>query len=46
MTDAAGEPGAERPIPTQVERLDAASLSDADKTLRVLPRELRPSPTA
>lgn len=42
MTDAAGEPGAERPIPTQVERLDAASLSDADKTLRVLPRELRP----
>ncbi|HEY5847444.1 MAG TPA: RraA family protein [Microlunatus sp.] len=42
MTDAAGEPAAGRSIPPQVGRLDAASLSDADKTLRVLPRELRP----
>jgi 4-hydroxy-4-methyl-2-oxoglutarate aldolase len=30
------------PIPPRVWQLDAASLSDANKTLRVLPRELRP----
>jgi RraA family protein len=29
-------------IPPQVWQLDAASLSDANKTLRILPRELRP----
>jgi 4-hydroxy-4-methyl-2-oxoglutarate aldolase len=29
-------------IPAQVWELDAASLSDANKTLRILPRELRP----
>jgi 4-hydroxy-4-methyl-2-oxoglutarate aldolase len=29
-------------IPAQVWELDAASLSDADKMLRILPRELRP----
>jgi 4-hydroxy-4-methyl-2-oxoglutarate aldolase len=31
-----------REIPAQVWQLDAASLSDANKALRVLPRELRP----
>jgi 4-hydroxy-4-methyl-2-oxoglutarate aldolase len=31
-----------RPIPPQVWQLDAASLSDANKALRILPRELRP----
>jgi 4-hydroxy-4-methyl-2-oxoglutarate aldolase len=31
-----------RPIPSRVWQLDAASLSDANKALRVLPRELRP----
>jgi 4-hydroxy-4-methyl-2-oxoglutarate aldolase len=30
------------PIPPQVWQLDAASLSDANKVLRILPRELRP----
>ena len=30
------------PIPPQVWQLDAASLSDANKALRILPRELRP----
>ena len=30
------------PIPPRVWQLDAASLSDANKALRVLPRELRP----
>src|SRR5215216_2553186 len=29
-------------IPARVWELDAASLSDANKTLRILPRELRP----
>ena len=32
----------EREIPSQVWQLDAASLSDANKGLRILPRELRP----
>lgn len=32
----------ERGIPQQVWQLDAASLSDANKALRILPRELRP----
>jgi 4-hydroxy-4-methyl-2-oxoglutarate aldolase len=32
----------ERGIPPQVWQLDAASLSDANKALRILPRELRP----
>jgi 4-hydroxy-4-methyl-2-oxoglutarate aldolase len=32
----------ERQIPAQVWQLDAASLSDANKALRILPRELRP----
>ena len=31
-----------RPIPAQAWQLDAASLSDANKALRILPRELRP----
>ena len=31
-----------RPIPPQLWQLDAASLSDANKALRILPRELRP----
>jgi RraA family protein len=31
-----------REIPAQVWQLDAASLSDANKALRILPRELRP----
>jgi 4-hydroxy-4-methyl-2-oxoglutarate aldolase len=31
-----------RPIPPQAWQLDAASLSDANKALRILPRELRP----
>jgi 4-hydroxy-4-methyl-2-oxoglutarate aldolase len=31
-----------RPIPQRVWQLDAASLSDANKALRILPRELRP----
>jgi 4-hydroxy-4-methyl-2-oxoglutarate aldolase len=35
-------PGTGRPIPPQVWQLDAASLSDANKALRILPRELRP----
>ena len=30
------------PIPPRVWQLDTASLSDANKALRVLPRELRP----
>ena len=33
---------AHSPIPPQVWQLDAASLSDANKALRILPRELRP----
>jgi 4-hydroxy-4-methyl-2-oxoglutarate aldolase len=33
---------AHSPIPAQVWQLDAASLSDANKALRILPRELRP----
>jgi 4-hydroxy-4-methyl-2-oxoglutarate aldolase len=37
-----GGPVTARPIPPQVWQLDAASLSDADKALRILPRELRP----
>jgi 4-hydroxy-4-methyl-2-oxoglutarate aldolase len=32
----------DRPVPAQVWQLDAASLSDANKALRILPRELRP----
>ena len=32
----------DRPVPPQVWQLDAASLSDANKALRILPRELRP----
>jgi 4-hydroxy-4-methyl-2-oxoglutarate aldolase len=32
----------DRPVPSQVWQLDAASLSDANKALRILPRELRP----
>ena len=35
-------PVSAREIPPQVWRLDAASLSDANKALRILPRELRP----
>jgi 4-hydroxy-4-methyl-2-oxoglutarate aldolase len=31
-----------RPIPPQLWQLDAASLSDSNKALRILPRELRP----
>ncbi|HEX6757428.1 MAG TPA: hypothetical protein VF086_03300 [Propionibacteriaceae bacterium] len=31
-----------RPIPPQLWQLDAASLADANKALRILPRELRP----
>jgi 4-hydroxy-4-methyl-2-oxoglutarate aldolase len=38
----AGGPVTRRPIPPQVWQLDAASLSDANKALRILPRELRP----
>jgi 4-hydroxy-4-methyl-2-oxoglutarate aldolase len=38
----AGGPVTGRPIPPQVWQLDAASLSDANKALRILPRELRP----
>ena len=37
-----GAPVNGRPIPPQVWQLDAASLSDANKALRILPRELRP----
>ena len=37
-----GEPATTRTIPPQAWQLDAASLSDANKALRVLPRELRP----
>ena len=37
-----GEPAAARTIPPQAWQLDAASLSDSNKALRVLPRELRP----
>ena len=37
-----GEPATAPTIPPQVWQLDAASLSDANKALRVLPRELRP----
>jgi RraA family protein len=37
-----GAPVNGRPIPPQVWHLDAASLSDANKALRILPRELRP----
>ena len=36
------EHGAAGGIPPQVWQLDAASLSDANKGLRILPRELRP----
>src|SRR4029453_18945263 len=36
------ELGAAGGIPPQVWHLDAASLSDANKGLRILPRELRP----
>ena len=35
-------PVSAREIPPQVWQLDAASLSDANKALRILPRELRP----
>jgi 4-hydroxy-4-methyl-2-oxoglutarate aldolase len=37
-----GGPVTSRPISPQVWQLDAASLSDANKALRILPRELRP----
>jgi 4-hydroxy-4-methyl-2-oxoglutarate aldolase len=37
-----GAPVNGRPIPPQVWHLDAASLADANKGLRILPRELRP----
>lgn len=37
-----GGPVTSKPIPPQVWQLDAASLSDANKALRILPRELRP----
>jgi 4-hydroxy-4-methyl-2-oxoglutarate aldolase len=37
-----GAPVNGRPIPPQVWHLDAASLADANKTLRILPRDLRP----
>jgi 4-hydroxy-4-methyl-2-oxoglutarate aldolase len=37
-----GEPVTGRAIPAQAWQLDAASLSDANKALRILPRELRP----
>ena len=37
-----GAPVNGRPIPPQVWHLDAASLADANKALRILPRELRP----
>ena len=35
-----GGPVTSKPIPPQVWQLDAASLSDANKALRILPREL------
>ena len=35
-------PVSDHEIPSQVRQLDAASLSDANKALRILPRELRP----
>src|SRR4029450_2854483 len=35
-------PVTSRPIPPQVWQLDAASLSDANRALRILPRGLRP----
>jgi 4-hydroxy-4-methyl-2-oxoglutarate aldolase len=37
-----GAPVNGRPIPPQVWHLDAASLADANKALRILPRDLRP----
>ena len=37
-----GAPVNGRPIPPQAWHLDAASLADANKTLRILPRDLRP----
>jgi 4-hydroxy-4-methyl-2-oxoglutarate aldolase len=37
-----GAPVDGRPIPPQVWHLDAASLADANKALRILPRDLRP----
>ena len=42
MNTASGGPVTSKPIPPQVWQLDAASLSDANKALRILPRELRP----
>jgi 4-hydroxy-4-methyl-2-oxoglutarate aldolase len=42
ITREEGAPVSDHEIPSQAWQLDAASLSDANKALRILPRELRP----